>query len=219
LTNLQIRGIILKEAISVRSKLTDSERKDKKKQRDRQYRLKNREKSLAYKKKYKEEHPEKVAASVRRWKDKNPEKKAALNKKWAILNPEKASNSKKKYEEKSKDKRAARHRKKYANDPIFRLKSILRARLNSAIGRKQKSGSAIKQLGCTVEQLKVYLELQFTPGMTWENHGSYWEIDHKIPLAKVDLQDSTQLAMVCHYTNLQPLTKEENRKKRDLLPI
>ena len=49
--------------------------------------------------------------------------------------------------------------------------------------------------------------------MTWENAGKFWELDHIIALKTVNITNNEILAKVAHYTNLQPLTKEEHRLK------
>lgn len=104
--------------------------------------------------------------------------------------------------------------KKTETDPSFRLKSVLRARLRRAIVSNLKSGSAVRDLGCSVEQLYVYLEAQFKEGMSWNNWGTHgWHIDHKKPLSHFDLTDREQFIQACHYTNLQPLWAEDNMKK------
>lgn len=77
-----------------------------------------------------------------------------------------------------------------------------------------KSGSAIRDLGCSMEELKVYLESKFQPGMSWDNYSfTGWHIDHIIPLSSFDLTDPEQFKQACHYTNLQPLWAEDNFKK------
>lgn len=99
-------------------------------------------------------------------------------------------------------------------DHIFRLARNLRSRLNKAIKGDYKSGSAVKDLGCSISELKTYLELQFQPDMTWENYGlKSWHVDHIIPLSSFDLSDFNQLKKACHYTNLQPLWAKDNLKK------
>lgn len=94
----------------------------------------------------------------------------------------------------------------------YRIVDNLRSRLRTAIKGKTKSGSAVRDLGCTISELKFYLEGKFTDGMTWQNHGE-WHIDHIIPLAFYDLSDIKQLEKACHYTNLQPLWARENLSK------
>lgn len=75
----------------------------------------------------------------------------------------------------------------------------------------------IKYLGCTRAFWLKYLEEKFKPGMTWENYGKVWEVDHKIPISSVDKLDNDRLIPLFHWSNTQPLFKEENRKKRNLL--
>ena len=86
--------------------------------------------------------------------------------------------------------------------------------MRQAIKGNSKQGSAIKLLGCSISELKFYLEGKFQEGMSWDNWKSDgWHIDHAIPLAYYDLQDKNQLALACHYTNLQPLWAKENISK------
>jgi hypothetical protein len=100
------------------------------------------------------------------------------------------------------------------SDINFRLCRLLRGRLNSFIRFGDKSGSAVKDLGCSIEELKVYLESKFQEGMSWDNWSKIgWHIDHIIPLSSFNLQDPEEFKKACHYTNLQPLWAEDNLKK------
>ena len=79
-----------------------------------------------------------------------------------------------------------------------------------------KKGSAVRDLGCQINQLVEWIESQFEDGMTWENYGKYgWEIDHIIPLSMVDLEDEYWFRKVCHFTNLRPMWKMDNIRKRN----
>ena len=102
----------------------------------------------------------------------------------------------------------------YHNNPQYKLSVLLRSRLHISLKNTAKVGSAVKDLGCSINELKSYLESKFQPGMTWNNHGQYgWHIDHIKPLASFDLTDRKQLLEACHYTNLQPMWWHENLSK------
>ena len=103
--------------------------------------------------------------------------------------------------------------RKYNLDIEYRLKLVLRARLKQALKNNQKNGSAVKDLGCSVEFLRQYLESKFYGNMTWKNYGSYWQIDHIVPLYQFDLSKRKQFLKACNYKNLQPLTIEDHKKK------
>lgn len=106
-------------------------------------------------------------------------------------------------------------------DVQFKLRHHLRVRLRSAIKGQYKAGSSVRDLGCSIGELKVHLENQFLPGMTWDNWGNStsictkWHIDHIRPLASFDLTDRAQFLEACHYTNLQPMWSCENLSKGD----
>lgn len=99
-------------------------------------------------------------------------------------------------------------------DVNFKLRMQLRIRINDAIRSDQKAGSAVRDLGCSIDFLRQYLEAQFQPEMSWDNHGKLWEIDHIRPLATFDLSVKKQFLKACHYMNLRPLLRSENLERR-----
>ncbi len=112
--------------------------------------------------------------------------------------------NKQKYSEYQKAYQKAR----YATDIEFLLKKRLRNRLYLAI-TKSKAGSAVRDIGCSMIDLRQHLEIQFQPGMSWDNYGT-WHIDHIVALCKFDLSDRNQFLKACSYTNLQPLWKSDH---------
>jgi hypothetical protein len=103
------------------------------------------------------------------------------------------------------------------SDIIFALTKRLRDRFRMALKKNLKRGSAVKDLGCSIEEFKHYIESKFQPGMTWDNQSQNgWHLDHIIPLSKFNLQDRNQLLIALHYTNYQPLWKFHNLSKSNL---
>lgn len=90
----------------------------------------------------------------------------------------------------------------------------LRRYFEKAFHVGSKSKRARELIGCTIVELRLHLEKQFKPDMTWDNHNYHgWHIDHIKPLASFDLSDPTQQQQAFHYSNLQPLWKDENFAK------
>ena len=100
----------------------------------------------------------------------------------------------------------------------FRLKQTLSKRIWHSLKNKniQKSKRTMELIGCDIPFLIKYLELQFKPGMTWDNYGK-WHVDHIRPCISFDLQDTVQQKKCFHYTNLQPLWAYDNLSKGDKL--
>jgi len=175
-------------------------------ERTKRWRQRHPEAVKEYKKKYRLEHLEQE-------RKKNNER----NVKHRLLHPEMARERWIRW--KYKDVKTARekvnsyHKSRYFNDLQFRLASRLRGRLSDAlrIGKKEKVGSHIRFLGCSLEELKTHLQNQFKEGMSWDNYGKNgWHIDHKQPLSRFDLTNDSQLVKLCHFTNLQPLWAKDN---------
>lgn len=166
----------------------------------------------AYDKKWKQENREHHAASMREYRERNKERLAAERKQkrrlhepvQRILNP-------------TRERRRALVRDRLKTDIHFRLRSHLATRLWTALKRRKqnKVGSAVRDLGCTLGELRAHLESRFQTGMTWENYGPGWHIDHIIPLAAFDLSNRHQFMTAAHYTNLQPMWASENMRKGD----
>jgi hypothetical protein len=99
-------------------------------------------------------------------------------------------------------------------DIQHKLRSTLRNRMCSALKGARRVGRTIELLGCTIAECRTHLERQFKRGMTWENHGTFWHIDHIYPLSKLNLTLASEQRIGFHFTNLQPLKCADNLLKR-----
>lgn len=149
------------------------------------------------------EHARRGAA---KWRRENPEVSKERAKQWRKDNILKARAT---YQKTKK--------KRYHSDPNFKLRVSLSNRLNKVLRLASgvKSGRATELLGCSLDELRAHLEFNFKSGMTWENHGPVWHVDHIKPCAKFDLTNPEQQKSCFHWTNLQPLFAKENMSKRD----
>ena len=81
-----------------------------------------------------------------------------------------------------------------------------------AIKNNLKSGSAVRDLGCSIEEFRTYIAAKFTEGMSWENYGK-WHLDHIKALSNFNLTDRKQFLQAAHYTNYQLLWAKDNIRK------
>lgn len=132
-----------------------------------------------------------------------------IDKKYYQKNREEKILKAKAYEIANREKVRENHKlymRKRRNDPKFRLQESIKALINFHL--KIKTQKTNEYLGCSYEEYSVYLEKQFDENMNWDNYGTYWEIDHTIPLSK---------GGSFHYTNTTPMTILENRSKSNKL--
>ncbi len=173
-----------------------------------QYRASHKKEEREYNKKYRDSHKEETAIYVKKYRNEYKGKIKKQRKIHRQTHRKEINEYKKEYE-----------KRKRAKDLNYYILCNLRTRLNCVLKRNSKSASTTKLLGCAVVQLKVYLENQFLPGMTWKNHGNGWKgkkewhIDHIKPCALFDLSKPSEQRKCFHYTNLQPLWAVDNIKK------
>lgn len=171
--------------------------------------------------------PEADREKVRKWRKDNREKVLALgreaSRKWQREHPELVRVQQKAYREKSPKKiRTEASRLKIREYmairrliPEVRLAHGYRETVRGALKRSiaGKAAKTFHLVGCSSSELMAHLESQFKPGMTWENYGPVWHVDHIKPCAKFDLTDPEQQRICFCWENLQPLFAAENIAK------
>lgn len=157
----------------------------------------------------------------------NKEKRKIYNKEYQSLNEDKQKGYLKKHINKDKEKKKEYHREYVKNrcktDPFYKLKKLIRENVSKSIKRNNynKTSNTQNILGCSFKEFKLYLENKFELWMNWENQGKYngefncgWDIDHIIPISSAKTEE--ELIKLNHFSNLQPLCSKINRDiKRD----
>lgn len=184
----------------------------------------------AYYKEHSKIHSQENTERSKIWQNANKEKRKAIKQRWIEKNPD----YHKQYRDQYYKDHPNYNRDLYWKDPIqrreaskqfrkinpkhnqyyqkarcktdvnFRILRNLRQRMRFAM-KNNKTEKTIKLIGCSIIDLKAYLELKFLPTMSWDNYGKYWQIDHIIPCSKFDLTILEEQLKCFHYTNLQPL--------------
>ena len=113
---------------------------------------------------------------------------------------------------------AEQDRRRRRHNAAFALMGRLRCRVRSVLHGCRKSAPTLVLLGVpSIEFYKSYLEAQFGPGMTWENAGTAWHIDHRIPLSTLDLSDEANQRFLFNYKNTRPMPADANRRRGNKL--
>lgn len=140
-----------------------------------------------------------------------------LSTNWANKNRPRVRELDRKYwqQESTKQKRYEYIRNRKEKDLKFHLKETTRARAHSLLKKvlKNKYCSTEDLYGCTSEFLAEHLRSQYKPGMTDQNYGKEWHVDHIKPCSLFNLADEAEFKQCWHYTNLQPLWAHENLSK------
>jgi hypothetical protein len=148
----------------------------------------------------------------RLWNIKNREKKSLHGKKYYAENREKILAQCKIYAKLNRRKISAYVKNRRRTDPLFKMAKNCRSRIGNFIRARglMKPCGTERLLGADFNQVKAWIESQFSEGMSWSNYGE-WHLDHKIPLLTARTMD--ELLPLFSYENLQPLWAIDNFSK------
>lgn len=185
---------------------------------DKVYAKNNREKIKNYQEKYhiihKKELCEKKTIYMKEYRKTHRKQRSNYNKKYYQNHIEQAKEYADKYRKSHRKSRRQYINNKLRIDINFKLAQNLRKRINKALKGISKSKSTINLLGCSIKELRLYLESKFKIEMNWSNYGYYgWHVDHIRPCASFNLSKESEQKKCFHYTNFQPLWAIDNIKK------
>lgn len=164
--------------------------------------------NIEYGRKYYKENKEEMDAASKKYAAEHKDQLRVAGRKWRAENKDKVN-----------EKARARVRVRRETDPQFKLTTNIRTLIRSAIKKESKWGKSLDLIGCTIPELKAHLESQFDANMNWGNHGSYWHIDHIVPVCFFDMADHAQQKICNNWTNLQPMEAAANESKSGSLMV
>jgi len=177
------------------------------------WRYNNSEKLKKSRQEWDRNHPGERNAYWRRYRKEHPEILSKISKKSYRKNIEKKKKYSKEYRKKYPEKERVWAKKRRKDNPWVRIGDSISSSIRQAL-KGNKAGRHWETLvGWTNEQGRRYLENLFTPEMTWENYGTYWEIHHKIPQSLWDISIDREMKQCWTLCNLEPLGISENRAR------
>lgn len=81
------------------------------------------------------------------------------------------------------------------------------------VALKGGSNTLRPYIGLNALELREWLESKWQDGMSWENYGSLWVVDHIVPFRFFDLENVEHLSICWDFRNLMPLYSIDNGKK------
>lgn len=106
-------------------------------------------------------------------------------------------------------------RLKRRQNALYRLSDTIRIGICNSFRGVKSRRKWERIVGYSLDVLARHLERQFVRGMSWQNFGSYWQVDHIVPLAHFrKLGASVEVvATAWALTNLRPLEGVKNLQK------
>ena len=70
-----------------------------------------------------------------------------------------------------------------------------------------------------MEDVHQHLSSLLSEGMAWDNYGTYWHVDHWMPLTcrEVNLNSFSHVRAIWDKSNLRPMRGPENIRKRNVV--
>lgn len=193
-----------KEAIARRRKAEYNENPEKYRERSRRFNAKHPDTVKNYNQEYYLKNSKKIKKQTLEYAKANIGKRRLVANKWRAANEDKIKAS------------AEKTRLKFKDDPKHKLNRNISRGMNHTLKEGKKAGRHWEALvPYTIDQLKKHLEKSFKPGMTWDNYGSFWHLDHKIPKSAFNYSDPRHVDFQRCWglENLQPLEAKANLSK------
>jgi hypothetical protein len=157
-------------------------------------------------------------SSVKAWREDHPDQQKRNYEQYREAHREKRREYDRQWRQRNRDYWRGYQNERLRTDLSYRLHNHISRAIRRAIKKNQQTTFDI--LGYSMDELRQHLESLFQPGMSWQNYGTHWHIDHVIPKswfhfeAETDL-DRYELKWCWSLPNLQPMWMQANLQKKN----
>ena len=167
---------------------------------NRRYYEKNKEKLKQAAREHYWKNRDAKRASNKIWRANNKPLIQAKNKEWRVLN-----------RKRTRELNKLSEKRQIARNPNFKARKLWRCRVWRVFFKSASGAETLSVLGCSPEQFRQHIYSHLHSGMTKDNYGDLWELDHIEPCYKFDCTNEEQIRACFHYTNYRPRLKKENQ--------
>ncbi len=101
----------------------------------------------------------------------------------------------------------------------FREKRKWQLALRRYVLEKNISAGYAFYFGLSIEQFRMWIEIQFVEELNWENFGSAWQFDHILPVAYFDFSVEDDLILCWNFINIRVARIELNKTNGNRIDI
>lgn len=156
---------------------------------------------------------EKDRINRREYQRKNKDRVHEWQKSYRENHKDQIRNAAKEYRKNNREKIAQAHLDRLHRDPVYKLKEQSRNMIRCAFRSygHRKTSLTKEIVGCDLDALTDHLKKTWKDRYGTEWNGQPCHIDHIVPLATA--KNKSDIVRLCHYSNLQLMTPDDNRKK------
>jgi hypothetical protein len=198
---------------NIRQSQKKYESKDSTKEKKRQYQLDNSEKIADYQKQYNINNKERLNQYHKDRYKNNPEWWYNYRK----INRVSIAEYNKEYRDLHRKEITEYNKHRHNTIPEVRLRNNISNLVAYSLNYNKESKTFFDLVDFTLQELQEHLNLQFVRGMSWNNYGSEWHLDHIRPIASFSITSTECQDFKNCWTlfNLQPLWADLNIAKND----
>lgn len=101
----------------------------------------------------------------------------------------------------------------------FREKRKWQVALRRYILERKAATAYAPYFGLDVNGFREWIEVQFTPGLNWDNFATSWQFDHIVPITYFDFSNKDDLFLCWNFINIRVEKLELNKNRGNRIDV
>lgn len=101
----------------------------------------------------------------------------------------------------------------------FREKRKWQLALRRYVLEKKASSAYAPCFGLDIERFRNWIEIQFKPGISWDNFATAWQFDHIVPVTYFDFSNKEDVYLCWNFINIRVEKLEHNKNRGNRIDV